>query len=161
MCFPRISFSFKKAKRRGHEPDVQPLEILESGATIGEQAVLPASESGPEPLPTGNESPPAPSQAANDPPSIETIEDEPEAPDPGRGAWQTAKTAAITALSLAEKILDGLPVPGAKGTVGAVLLIIQKINVRVLSLCILSAFTQTKYADPPPFLGSQRKCGNT
>ncbi|KJA14825.1 hypothetical protein HYPSUDRAFT_80696 [Hypholoma sublateritium FD-334 SS-4] len=125
MCFPRISFSFKKAKKRDDAPDVQLLETLESGAAIGEQAALPTS--GAEPLPTGNENSPVPSHAANDS-AVEATEDDPAASDPGRGAWRTAKAAAITALSLAEKILDGLPVPGAKGTIGAVLLIIQKID---------------------------------
>lgn len=129
MCFPRISFSFKKfRKRRGDASGVQPLE---SGANIGEQAVSPAS--GPEPTPAaGDEKPPASFQAANDP-AVEANEGEPEAPDPSRGAWQTAKAAAVMALELAEKVLDGLPVPGAKGTIAAVLLIIQKIDVRVPS----------------------------
>jgi hypothetical protein len=41
----------------------------------------------------------------------------------------TAKAALVRALELTEKLLDGFPIPGAKGTIGAVLHIIGEAEV--------------------------------
>ena len=41
----------------------------------------------------------------------------------------TAKAALIRALEISEKLLDGFPIPGAKGTIGAVLEIIKEAEV--------------------------------
>ena len=38
---------------------------------------------------------------------------------------RTAKAALIRSLEITEKLLDGFPIPGAKGTIGAVLHIID------------------------------------
>ena len=38
---------------------------------------------------------------------------------------RTAKAALIRALETTEKLLDGFPIPGAKGTIGAILQIIN------------------------------------
>ena len=42
---------------------------------------------------------------------------------------RTAKLALIRALEITEKLLDGFPIPGAKGTIGAVLQIINDAEV--------------------------------
>ena len=42
---------------------------------------------------------------------------------------RTAKAALIRALEITEKLLDGFPIPGAKGTIGAVLQIINEAEV--------------------------------
>ena len=42
----------------------------------------------------------------------------------------TARAALIRALEMTEKLLDGFPIPGAKGTIGAVLEIITEAEVR-------------------------------
>ena len=42
---------------------------------------------------------------------------------------RTAKAALIRALEITEKLLDGFPIPGAKGTIGAVLQIIDDAEV--------------------------------
>ena len=42
---------------------------------------------------------------------------------------RTAKAALIRALEITEKLLDGFPIPGAKGTIGAVLQIINDAEV--------------------------------
>ena len=42
---------------------------------------------------------------------------------------RTAKAALIRALEITEKLLDGFPIPGAKGTIGAVLHIIDDAEV--------------------------------
>ena len=42
---------------------------------------------------------------------------------------RTAKAGLIRALEIAEKLLDGFPIPGAKGTIGAVLEIIREAEV--------------------------------
>ena len=44
----------------------------------------------------------------------------------------TARATLIRALELTEKLLDGFPIPGAKGTIAAVLEIIKEAEVRVL-----------------------------
>jgi hypothetical protein len=41
----------------------------------------------------------------------------------------TARAALIRALEMTEKLLDGFPIPGAKGTIGAVLHIIGEAEV--------------------------------
>lgn len=41
----------------------------------------------------------------------------------------TAKAALMRALEISEKLLDGFPIPGAKGTIGAVLQIINAAEV--------------------------------
>jgi hypothetical protein len=55
------------------------------------------------------------------------LEEEEESPP---SAWQTAKNAATLALTLAQTALDGLPIPGAKGAIGGVLLVMSTIDVR-------------------------------
>ena len=42
---------------------------------------------------------------------------------------RTAKAALTRALEVTEKLLDGFPIPGAKGTIGAVLQIINDAEV--------------------------------
>ena len=42
---------------------------------------------------------------------------------------RTAKAALIRSLEITEKLLDGFPIPGAKGTIGAVLHIIDDAEV--------------------------------
>ena len=42
---------------------------------------------------------------------------------------RTAKAGLIRALEITEKLLDGFPIPGAKGTIGAVLEIIKEAEV--------------------------------
>ena len=42
---------------------------------------------------------------------------------------RTAKAALVRALEITEKLLDGFPIPGAKGTIGAVLQIINDAEV--------------------------------
>ena len=42
---------------------------------------------------------------------------------------RTAKAALIRALEITERLLDGFPIPGAKGTIGAVLQIINDAEV--------------------------------
>ena len=44
-------------------------------------------------------------------------------------AWRTAKGGLTLALELAENVLDGLPIPGVKGSIGAVIKIIKRIDV--------------------------------
>ena len=41
----------------------------------------------------------------------------------------TAKATLIRALELTEKALDGFPIPGAKGAIGAVIEIIREVEV--------------------------------
>ena len=41
----------------------------------------------------------------------------------------TAKALLVEALTMAEKLLDGFPIPGAKGTIGAVLHFIAEAEV--------------------------------
>jgi len=41
----------------------------------------------------------------------------------------TAKALLVEALNMAEKLLDGFPIPGAKGTIGAVLHVIAEAEV--------------------------------
>ena len=41
----------------------------------------------------------------------------------------TAKAALVRALEMTEKLLDGFPIPGAKGTIGAVLQIVNEAEV--------------------------------
>ena len=43
--------------------------------------------------------------------------------------FHTAKAALVRALELTEKPLDGFPIPGAKGTIGAVLEIIKEAEI--------------------------------
>ena len=43
---------------------------------------------------------------------------------------RTAKAALMRALEITEKLLDGFPIPGAKGTIGAILQIINDAEVR-------------------------------
>ena len=53
----------------------------------------------------------------------------------------TAKALLVGALKMAEKLLDGFPVPAAKGTIGAVLHIIAEAEVCVgVNLCYFSIF---------------------
>ena len=47
-------------------------------------------------------------------------------------AWRVAKASLTLALELTEKALDGIPVPGAKGTISLVLRIIKGIDVGFL-----------------------------
>ena len=42
---------------------------------------------------------------------------------------RTAKAALIRALEMTETLLDGFPIPGAKGTIGAILQIINEAEV--------------------------------
>ena len=42
---------------------------------------------------------------------------------------RTAKAALVRALEITEKLLDGFPIPGAKGTIAAVLQIINEAEV--------------------------------
>ena len=44
---------------------------------------------------------------------------------------RTARATLTRALELTEKLLDGFPIPGAKGTIAAVLEIIKEAEVRV------------------------------
>ena len=48
---------------------------------------------------------------------------------PNQERLRTAKATLIRALELTEKLLDGFPIPGAKGTIGAVLEIIKEAEV--------------------------------
>ena len=51
----------------------------------------------------------------------------------------TAKALLVEALRMAEKLLDGFPIPGAKGTIGAVLHIIAEAEVCTrVKLCYFS-----------------------
>ena len=53
----------------------------------------------------------------------------------------TAKGLLVEALKISEKLLDGLPIPGAKGTIGAVLHFIAEAEVCTgLELCYFSIF---------------------
>ena len=47
------------------------------------------------------------------------------------GQLRTAKAALIRALEVTEKLLDGFPIPGAKGTIGTVLQIINDVEVGI------------------------------
>ena len=48
----------------------------------------------------------------------------------GRGeSLRTAKASLVQALTMTEKLLDGFPIPGAKGTIGTVLHIITEAEV--------------------------------
>ena len=51
---------------------------------------------------------------------------------PKKELLDTAKAALIRALEVTEKLLDGFPIPGAKGTIGAVLDIIEEAEVCVM-----------------------------
>ena len=55
------------------------------------------------------------------------------------GHLRTAKAALIRALEITENLLDGFPIPGAKGTIGAVLQIVGEAEV------------YTKRAKPTPY----------
>ena len=53
----------------------------------------------------------------------------------------TAKGLLVEALTMTEKLLDGFPIPGAKGTIGAVLHIIAEAEVCIgVNLCSFSIF---------------------
>ena len=53
----------------------------------------------------------------------------------------TAKALLVEALKMAEKLLDGVPIPGAKGTIGAVLHIIAEAEVCTrVKRCYFSIF---------------------
>ncbi len=53
----------------------------------------------------------------------------------------TAKALLVEALKMADKLLDGFPIPGAKGTIGAVLYIIAEAEVCTgVKLCYFSIF---------------------
>jgi len=60
----------------------------------------------------------------------------------------TAKALLVEALTVAEKLLDGFPIPGAKGTIGAVLHFIAEAEVCTgVKLCyfsILIAVTENR-----------------
>ena len=51
---------------------------------------------------------------------------------PKKELLDTAKAALIRALEVTEKLLDGFPIPGAKGTIGAVLDIIKEAEVCIM-----------------------------
>ena len=53
----------------------------------------------------------------------------------------TAKALLVETLTIAEKLLDGFPIPGAKGTIGAVLHFIAEAEVCTgVNLCYYSIF---------------------
>ena len=53
----------------------------------------------------------------------------------------TAKALLVEALTVAEELLDGFPIPGAKGTIGAVLHIIAEAEVCTgVNICYFSIF---------------------
>jgi len=52
--------------------------------------------------------------------------------DEASEAWRVAKASLTLALELTEKALDGIPIPGAKGTISLVLCIIKGIDVGFL-----------------------------
>ena len=53
----------------------------------------------------------------------------------------TAKALLVGALKMAEKLLNGFPIPAAKGTIGAVLHIIAEVEVcNEVKLCYFSIF---------------------
>ena len=54
---------------------------------------------------------------------------------------RTARATLTRALELTEKLLDGFPIPGAKGTIAAVLEIIKEAEVRVHVLRYNPTFT--------------------
>ena len=57
------------------------------------------------------------------------------------GKLSTAKVSLVHALKVTEKLLDGLPIPAAKGTIGAVLYIITEAEVCTRAkLCYFSVF---------------------
>jgi hypothetical protein len=62
---------------------------------------------------------------------VDPIANDSEEDESSSSAWKTAKRAATLALTLAQTALDGLPIPGAKGAIGSVLLIMQTIDVCV------------------------------
>jgi hypothetical protein len=51
--------------------------------------------------------------------------------DESSDARSLAKSALTLTLELAEKALDGLPIPGAKGTIGAVLRVMKNVEVSI------------------------------
>ena len=57
------------------------------------------------------------------------------------GKPSAAKASLVHALKMTEKLLDGLPIPAAKGTIGAVLYIITEAEVCTgVKLCYFSIF---------------------
>jgi len=52
-------------------------------------------------------------------------------------AGQTAQEVLKTTLKLAEKLLDGIPIPGAKGAIGGLLEVIGGLEVRLLDSSII------------------------
>ena len=44
-------------------------------------------------------------------------------------AWRTAKAGFVGALEVAEKALDGVPIPGVKGSIGGIVSILKSIDV--------------------------------
>jgi hypothetical protein len=66
---------------------------------------------------------------------------------------RTAKVALIRALEITEKLLDGFPIPGAKGTIGAVLLIINEAEV-CTKMQIHLYHPYHHYRERPPTLNS-------
>ena len=66
---------------------------------------------------------------------------------------RTAKAALIRALEITEKLLDGFPIPGAKGTIGAVLQIINDAEVCTqVQLCFHDPYHHDR--ERPPTLNS-------
>ena len=66
---------------------------------------------------------------------------------------RTAKAALIRTLEITEKLLDGFPIPGVKGTIGAVLQIINDAEVRTeAQLRLYNAYHH--YRERPPTLSS-------
>ena len=54
---------------------------------------------------------------------------------------RTAKASLVQALTMTEKLLDGFPIPAAKGTIGAILHIITEAEVCTgVNLCSFSIF---------------------
>ena len=54
---------------------------------------------------------------------------------------RTAKASLVQALTITEKLLDGCPIPGVKGTIGGVLHIITEAEVCTgMKLCYVSIF---------------------
>ena len=66
---------------------------------------------------------------------------------------RTAKAALIRALEITEKLLDGFPIPGAKGTMAAVLQIIN--DAEVCTTVELRFYNPNHhYREQPPTLNS-------
>jgi hypothetical protein len=58
-------------------------------------------------------------------PNPESVHDESDPSD----SWRSAKNAALLALQLTEKALDGLPIPGVKGIVEGIITLIGTLDV--------------------------------